>query len=80
MTEICRAKVFSLGPEFEKAWQEVSKECSGTTPNIEQILSKIRHKIEAIGPADTLLGLNKAKLELLEGQIRQTIAALASPS
>lgn len=47
--------------------------------NIEDILSGVQRKIEAVGETDLLCGLNKLKLTELSDTIRRTIAAQVNP-
>ena len=67
--------------EFGTAWDAAVKECATAVakPNIEDILSKTRYKLDAIGPDDVLLGLKKDKLVEFEKLIGETIAKVASP-
>ena len=81
LTEICERSTREKGDEYGKAWDAVVRECEATVtkPNIEDILSKTRQKIDAIGPDDVLLGLNAGKLMAFEKTICETIAEVASP-
>lgn len=81
MTELCAEAVAAVSKEHERAWRTLSKECKalGLEPNIESILSRLRMKIDAAGPSDPVLGLERAAAASLEATIRRTIAALASP-
>lgn len=81
LTEICEESIRTKGTEFGAAWDAVIAECSVTVtkPNIEDILSKTRHKIDAIGPGDVLLDLNEDKLIKFEKDICETIAKATSP-
>lgn len=81
LTAMCGDAVSNLGAEYGKAWELIVDECKHNSidPNIESILSRIRFKISAIGPKDLTLGLDKAKLEILEKEIRKTINEKATP-
>jgi hypothetical protein len=80
LTEICESEIKKEGKEFTEAWDAICKECSTGTPNIEYCLSKVRSKIDAIGPTDKLLGLKKDDLQRFEEKIRKTIAKIALPA
>jgi hypothetical protein len=54
-------------------------QASGRPSNIEDILSSVRRKLHAIGDGDTLSGLSKPDLALLEKTIQRTIAAQVNP-
>ena len=47
--------------------------------NIEDVLSRLRMMLEAVGKDDTLAGLNKDELSKLETTIRQEIARVVNP-
>lgn len=48
--------------------------------NVEDVLSSVRTKLSAIGPADRISGLDRPGLEAIEERIRTTIASAAFPS
>lgn len=79
-TQCCEA-VKKLGKSFTKAWDALIPECDALHqhPNIENILSRIRSKIDALGDGDKPLGLSKDHLNQLEACIRKEIARCASP-
>lgn len=79
LTDACKTDIIKLGTKFEAAWDAAEKECIAVN-NVEQVLSRVRHKIDAAGPDDKLLGLNKAELEEFEKQIRKTIVKIAGPA
>ncbi len=81
LTDRCKAAVKNLGDAFEKAWGILESECSDCKRpiNIENILSRVHFKIDAIGKSEKLLGLEKADLEKLETTILKTIAGAVSP-
>jgi hypothetical protein len=86
LTEICRKEISKLDPPDEVARfapalaiieSEIApKDCP---VNIEDILSCVRRKLQAIGPADKLSGLTGDELSTLEASIRKTIAAQVNP-
>lgn len=82
LTEQCKTTVCGHGEAFEKAWQLIESHCKEDNQviNIENILSKVRSKIDAIGSKETLVGLSKDDLLTFEEIIRETIATAASPS
>lgn len=79
--ELCEEGVRALGDKLGAAWDHIVKELTAARSecNIEEILSHVRRKITAIGPRDTLAGLDAAGLAKLESSIQQTIAKAASP-
>jgi len=81
LTELCRAEICKKGDAFSKAWDSAKAELIGTTPqpNIEDILSAVRRKLDAAGLGDKLLGLDISQLREFESSIRSTIAVAVSP-
>jgi len=81
LTEICRKSSSDLGEDYVKAWDMLVGQCkkNGHRVNVEDILSKVRTKIDAIGEGETLVGLDRAKLISLEKKICATIANTVSP-
>ncbi|MDD5449413.1 MAG: SIR2 family protein [Candidatus Omnitrophica bacterium] len=81
LTERCKAAVKNLGTNFEKAWEILESQCTECKKpaNIENILSRIHFKIDAIGKGEKLLDLEKSDLEKLETSILKTIAGAANP-
>jgi hypothetical protein len=81
LTQICKEAASSLGENFSKAWKLLENQCetSKKDVNIENILSLVRSKIDAIGPGEKLLNLEKKDIEKLETNIRNTIAKSVSP-
>ena len=82
MTQRCKEAAIALSGEHAAAWSTIEEECRrlGLRPQIENILSRIRLKLDAAGPDDTTIGLSPSQLVELETTIRKTISALASPS
>lgn len=60
LTELCKTAVCGHGDAFEKAWQLIKSHCKEDNQviNIENVLSKVRSKIDAIGSKETLVGLS----------------------
>ncbi len=81
LTEFCRKAVCELGEEHTIAWDTLLKQCEKDErrANVEDILSKVRIKIDAIGDGETLVGLDRAKLIDLEVKICATIAKTVNP-
>lgn len=81
LTKICREKAGKLGDKYKKAWQSIDTHCKeiGQDPNVENVLSRLRMMLNAVGKADTLSGLKKDEIENLEESVRKTIAAVVTP-
>ena len=81
LTEICKEEVVKLGEKFEKAWEQIESQCKdvGQDTNVESILSRLRMMMNAIGNSDTLCGLNKNQIQMLEESVRKTIAKVVTP-
>lgn len=82
MTSLCATAVKGMSAEHAAAWSLLETECLALSkqPHIENILGRLRLKLDAAGPTDTTLGLDLGQLADLEERIRDTIAELASPS
>ena len=81
LTKICRCKAEELGDKYKSAWELINNQCSksGKAPNIENILSRLRMMLGAIGDNDTLSGLNEGEIKILEENVRKTIAGHVTP-
>ena len=81
LTEVCHTMVSNMGKGQAEAWDILIKQCEqvGQSPNVENILSKIRMKIDAIGEDETLLGLNRKQLRSIENIICSSIAKTVIP-
>lgn len=81
LTEICRNAVISMGQGQVEAWDTLVKQCihDGHTANVENVLSKIRMKIDAIGEDECLMGLNRDQLRYIEKIICSSIAETVFP-
>lgn len=81
LTLACRTDVFVLGAQFAAAWNSIESQCraSNLDPNIETILSRLRMMLNAIGAEDTLCGLKRDELIVLEESVRKTIARVVTP-
>ena len=80
-TKICRQKATALGAKYQMAWESIEASCHeiGQVPNAENILSRLRMMLSAVGGNDTLAGLRKEEIETLEESVRKTIAEIVSP-
>lgn len=81
LTKICRLEANALGEKYEKAWKLVEAHCKEIEqdPNVENILSRLRMMLDAVGNTDTLSGLKKDEIEKLEESVRKTIAKTVTP-
>ncbi len=81
LTRICREAVNALGADYSSAWTSLGEECTAARadPNIENIHSRIRTKLTAMGPKDTLLGLDINGMMTTEKEIRKTIVQCTAP-
>ena len=81
LTKSCKRASVAQGQKFALAWEKIISDCEDTkpTPNIEDVLSRLRMMLEAVGQGDTLAGLNREELSELETTIRQEIARVVDP-
>ena len=81
LTVIAKKDAAALGDKYARAWRLVEAHCeqTGQDPNVENVLSRLRMMVSAVGNADTLAGLNKGELEELEESVRKTIARVVTP-
>lgn len=81
LTTLCKSGVDALGEKYIAAWKEIETQCeeSKQAPNVENILSRLRMMLNAIGKKDTLSGLDKDGLKTFEETVRKTIATLVTP-
>lgn len=83
MTNRCEQAVAEFGrPEWEAcvAVEEERVASLGRTATVEDVLSRVRTKLSAMVPGDTLAGATYEQLETIEEEIRRTIATAARPS
>lgn len=82
LTEECAAAVKDMGVSQAEAWTMLVKQCkqNNRSANVENILSKVRMKIDAIGDDEMLVGLNRKQLSEVEEKICSTIAKIVNPS
>ena len=81
MTEECASAVGQLPEEHMLAWSALESECAALKlpAHIENMLGRIRMKIDAAGVDDDVLGLKVDGLKALESKIQETIVRLCSP-
>ncbi|MBR0766398.1 SIR2 family NAD-dependent protein deacylase [Bradyrhizobium japonicum] len=86
LTDICVKEIRKLDPDgeakrFGPAYDAIEQEIKPPhrSANIEDILSCVRRKLNAIGATDKLCGLSLQDLGQLEKTIRATIAAQVNP-
>jgi hypothetical protein len=81
LTEECAAAVKSMGKPQAEAWDKLSQQCEkeSRSSNVENILSKVRMKIDAISEEEMLVGLSRKQLAEVEENICKTIAKTVCP-
>ena len=82
LTETCGTAVGAMGDTQAAAWKTLVKQCeqAGRPANVENILSNVRMKIDAIGEGESLLGLDRKQLCEVERSICAAIARTACPA
>lgn len=82
LTKTCCDAVCLLGVEFENAWTQIVAQCPAGPPpaNLEDILSLVRQKLDALRGVETLLSLNLDGFKKIDKTIRATIAKEVNPS
>ncbi len=78
---MCKTAAQNLGKEFAEAWGAMEDEVPPAPghPNIEDLLSLVRTKKDAVGKAGVLSGLDKTAFTKLEIKIRETIVTAVTP-
>ncbi|HEV2630511.1 MAG TPA: SIR2 family protein [Pseudolabrys sp.] len=81
LTAACKKDCGELGEKFAKAWASIEAHCEEAKldPHIENVLSRLRMMLNAIGKDDTLCGLKVDELDKLEECVRKTIARIVTP-
>jgi hypothetical protein len=81
LTELCRENANGLGDKYQKAWTLIEAQCKENRQevNIENILSRLRMMLNAVGNSETLSGLKKSEIGTLEESVRRTIARSVTP-
>ena len=81
LTEVCRLAVVGMGGNQAAAWETLVKQCEhdGRPVNVENVLSKVRVKIDALGEEETLMDLDRTQLRGIESTICKAIAKMVTP-
>ena len=81
LTSLCEDAVKAKCARYAAAWDHIWASCNETTPspNVEDVISRLRMMLEAVGTAETLAGLSKAELAEVEEVLRRKIAEVANP-
>ena len=81
LTAKAKEDAAALGDKYAQAWDSVEVHCreNDQQPNVENVLSRFRMMLSAVGGTDTLAGLNRGEIETLEESIRKTIARVVTP-
>jgi hypothetical protein len=81
MTTIAKKDACDLGAPYANAWAAIETHCKehDLDPNVENVLSRLRMMLGAVGNADKLAGLDKGGIQALEECVRKSIARLVTP-
>ena len=81
LTLKCQEAVGALGGEFAASWDSIVAqfETAKQSANVENILSRVRMMLAAVGDGDRLSGLGRPEIERFEKTVRQTISRLVIP-
>ena len=81
LTAMSKKDAGDLGGKYARAWKLIEAHCKENKqdPNVENILSRLRMMLSAVGKTDTLSGLKKDEIEILEECVRKTIAGGVTP-
>lgn len=81
LTKLCMDAVCGIGKDQETAWCKLVSQCNndGCLTNVEDMLSRVRIKIDAIGEGEILVGLDRTKLIEVENTICSAIAKTVNP-
>lgn len=79
LTEICAMVVGAMGETQTAAWKTLVRQCqqASRAANVENVLSNVRMKIDAMGEGETLLELDRENLCKIERAICGAIARAA---
>lgn len=82
LTVEAKEQAAALGDKYARAWESIEALCkdNGQNPNVENVLSRLRMMMGAVGNTDRLAGLNKTEIEELEESVRKTIARVVTPN
>lgn len=81
LTTHCKQNAAAMGDKYATAWAAIEAQCAANSqqPNVENVLSRLRMMLSAIGQSDTLAGLTADELKALEESVRKSIAAVVTP-
>ena len=81
LTGLCENTIKAEGDQYAEAWDSIWSACKETnqSPNVEDVLSRLRMMLEAISASETLAGLSKDELATFEKLLRREIARVANP-
>ena len=81
LTKMSKKDAGDLGDKYIQAWELIETHCKENEqdPNVENILSRLRMMLSAVGKSDTLSGLKVDEIEKLEESVRKTIARVVTP-
>ena len=81
LTKKVKERAVALGDKYEQAWGLIETRCkeNNEEPNIENILSRLRMMLNAVGNTDTLVGLNRDEIKEMEKCMRKRIAKIVAP-
>lgn len=81
LTKKVKERAAALGDKYEQAWGLIETRCKENNegPNIENILSRLRMMLSAVGNTDTLVGLSRDEIEEMEECVRKKIAEVVTP-
>jgi hypothetical protein len=81
LTAACKKDAAALGEPYAKAWASIEDHLRGgkLDTHVENVLSRLRMMLSAIGKDDKLAGLNSEELGKLEESVRKTIARIVTP-
>ena len=80
LTALCEKEVKGLGGPFDAAWDSIVNELPTAHRTIEDVLSAVRQKQLAMGPGDSLAGLDSVGMQKIEELIRKKIAGVVMPA
>ena len=81
LTQKCQEAIEALDDNFAASWASIAAQCEAAKqdPNVENILSRVRMMLAAVGNGDTLSGLGPPEIGRFEETVRQTIARIVTP-
>ncbi|RKE65777.1 SIR2 family protein [Pseudorhodoplanes sinuspersici] len=81
LTAACKKDAGDLGEKYATAWSLIEAQCNDEKQDahVENVLSRLRMMLNAVGKNDTLSGLKADEIKILEECLRKTIARLVTP-